>query len=308
MAAALGCVALGGCHWLFQLNDLHTPPDASAIDALGIDAYNVDAAVDKGCWSAAYTGDEDEDLVVDGCDNCPLAPNPPQNDDDQDGVGNVCDTNPDLPLEKIAYFHPMKLWNSIEWVVDGSDFNWQDNANGIQQANKGNDSLVMTYARLADPSAAFDQPMLQVLVYSAASDDDAGGRASLDRSAVAAYLITGNDSNQGIPSGVRCGIEFPLASSNENALAFIEKQGTSNFDQRGIVDPVPPALITMGTLEPGKLPGDFATPTCTVTTRQGNTAEPRFSAVITPQKVKVGVWTMNASATFVALFVTDRRP
>src|SRR5688572_13682022 len=136
MAAALGCVALGGCHWLFQLNDIHAPPDGSVIDARGIDAYNVDAAVDKGCWSAAYTGDEDMDSIVDGCDNCPLVPNMGQADNDQDGVGSICDVNPDLPLEKIAYFHPMKVWNSIEWVTDGPARNWMDNEFGIQQANK----------------------------------------------------------------------------------------------------------------------------------------------------------------------------
>jgi hypothetical protein len=33
VAGGLACVALGGCHWLFQLNDLHAPPDGSTIDA-----------------------------------------------------------------------------------------------------------------------------------------------------------------------------------------------------------------------------------------------------------------------------------
>jgi hypothetical protein len=38
--------------------------------------------------------DEDEDGIPDSSDNCPLTPNPDQEDADGDGVGEVCDNCP----------------------------------------------------------------------------------------------------------------------------------------------------------------------------------------------------------------------
>jgi hypothetical protein len=43
-------------------------------------------------------GDADGDEVGDSADNCPGEPNPTQADNDADGVGNVCDTEPYLEL------------------------------------------------------------------------------------------------------------------------------------------------------------------------------------------------------------------
>jgi hypothetical protein len=39
-------------------------------------------------------GDQDSDLIADGCDNCPTVYNPDQADADQDGVGDACDNCP----------------------------------------------------------------------------------------------------------------------------------------------------------------------------------------------------------------------
>jgi len=41
---------------------------------------------------AAGGADGDADLVPDVCDNCPLVGNNGQQDDDEDGLGNVCDS------------------------------------------------------------------------------------------------------------------------------------------------------------------------------------------------------------------------
>jgi hypothetical protein len=302
LVAAVLCLALGGCHYLFQLNDLHAPPDASTIDALGIDAFV--GPTPAGCWSGAYKGDEDEDMIVDGCDNCPLMRNELQEDRDVDGVGDICDANPDAKLEKIAYFHPMALFNETEWTTDGLGGNWQDNTYGIQQANTGNTQDVSTYARVNTVGrVTFDQPMAQVIVRAAAPDYD-GGLSGDNRSAVALYVITGGDSSIGIPSGIRCGLNFP-GTSGSSAFGFIEKEGTANVSASASTTNLLPGLITISTLQPGKQPSEEVTPTCSIRT-VSETATPIFTAVMKPDKVKIGVWTKNASATFLALFVTER--
>jgi hypothetical protein len=308
LSAAVLCLALSGCENLFQLNDLRPSVDASTIDAIEIDAYT--GPTPAGCWSGAYKGDEDQDAVVDGCDNCPLMDNRGQEDRDGDKVGDICDPNPDEPLEKIAYFHPMVVFNGNEWAAAGSHGNWQDNEFGIQQANNGNPTTdVSTYVRVqTQERIAFDQPMAQLIVKQVTPDEEAGLSGD-SRSAVGLYVITATeDSSIGIPSGVRCGINFPLASSNATASAFVEKHDTNNNGAAAIAGAVVPALITVSTLRPNQSP-DMVTPTCTVRNAPGITglSTPVFDAHIPTNGVRIGVWTKNTSATFLALFVTERR-
>lgn len=44
-----------------------------------------------------YDGDTDGDGILDPEDNCPFDYNPDQNDSDEDGIGDVCDDNPNAP-------------------------------------------------------------------------------------------------------------------------------------------------------------------------------------------------------------------
>lgn len=86
----------------------------------------VDAAVDApGCWNPSLTDDEDNDGIMDGCDNCPAYANPDQADDDGDGVGNPCDPHPGDARDHLKFFdgftHHDPRWSMIGngvWTFD----------------------------------------------------------------------------------------------------------------------------------------------------------------------------------------------
>ncbi len=65
--------------------------------------------------------DDDEDMVPDGQDNCPLRPNPQQGDLDQDGTGDACD--PDWPgnvfLDRYFWNVPRPMhWERIDLPLE----------------------------------------------------------------------------------------------------------------------------------------------------------------------------------------------
>jgi hypothetical protein len=76
-----------------------------------------DADVDVG--SSPIGHDEDHDGIPDDQDNCPHVPNVDQANADGDGVGDVCDPNPNDPREHIASFDTFE--NSLgAWNFDAS--------------------------------------------------------------------------------------------------------------------------------------------------------------------------------------------
>ena len=60
--------------------------------------------------------DEDEDGIGDLCDVCPHAADPSQTDNDGDRVGNACDPDPAVPRQTITMFDPFTMrdpaWNA----------------------------------------------------------------------------------------------------------------------------------------------------------------------------------------------------
>lgn len=78
-----------------------------------------------GVWTTGGVGDNDEDSIANGCDNCPDTFNPDQTDTDDDGIGDACelpcpadiiDSGKDnLPDSTVDMFDLMELlmnWNS----------------------------------------------------------------------------------------------------------------------------------------------------------------------------------------------------
>lgn len=57
----------------------------------------VDVDTDDDGIANACDPDDDNDGIPDGEDNCPLVPNPGQEDADGDGIGDACDPNPNNP-------------------------------------------------------------------------------------------------------------------------------------------------------------------------------------------------------------------
>ena len=62
------------------------PCDPGSINTAGDDASGMDTACDP---------DSDDDGLADAIDNCPVDPNPLQEDLDMDGTGDVCDPDQD---------------------------------------------------------------------------------------------------------------------------------------------------------------------------------------------------------------------
>ena len=116
--------------------------------------------------------DDDADAVPDVMDNCPRIANPPQNDFDKDGLGNICDPTPgrrgleDLPapqLGKVANIAPVK--GTVLVAVPAED----SAAGDARASQKGLEFVPLEEARQIPVGAFLDTTKGAVRLRSAAS-------------------------------------------------------------------------------------------------------------------------------------------
>jgi hypothetical protein len=125
--------------------DMGTPDRDVAIVSDVIDAKTtVDADVTRDARCTGTTHDEDNDGIVDTCDNCPTVANANQADVGElnaghtpDGVGDACDPRPTETGESILLFDPFTSGQiGSDWQVNGGT--WQANSGTIAETATGN--------------------------------------------------------------------------------------------------------------------------------------------------------------------------
>lgn len=301
----IALLGAGGCDRLFGLETVRT---AEVADAPPIADAHTPVVVD-GCWDAFYQDDEDEDGLVDGCDNCPLDPNVDQAETDGDGIGDACDPNPAHPIERRAFFDPMVNLNPGLWEAHGTLnlAGWRTTDEvvgyGIKQPNRGSSGHVLdTTLRL---NRAFNQPSVQLRLWSSVPDTDAA-----DESAAGLYIVTPPYAETS-PAGAACAVRFAGTDPNDYVGFVRTALGESKFEDAEIKVFAVRNVIRLITQRPGLTPDQMVQPTCDMTSTVNGmrmTNEATSTLGIIPMATQVGLWTENASATFVAILVYERIP
>lgn len=100
---------VAGCDQVFDIDEIQPEVviDASAFDPIVLDTtgWPMNGNVDPTpCPTDGR--DEDGDMRLDACDNCPADANDTQADRDRDGIGDICDPHPEFAVERLAAFLP----------------------------------------------------------------------------------------------------------------------------------------------------------------------------------------------------------
>jgi hypothetical protein len=174
-ALVFSLAVLAGCHAVFDLDEV-TPSSTPA------------------CWDPAQMAhDEDEDGVVDGCDNCPGTANPQQTDEDADGVGDACDPHPGEPRDQLTFFdgfagNPL----TSPWIIKGNNL-WEQVDGELRQLR----DETSTHTGLAYLRQTFQNATIEVVI--------SGQRSTSERDTFAGVWVNavpGSDTTY--PTGLTC--------------------------------------------------------------------------------------------------------
>ncbi len=132
------------------------------------DAGGADAMTGDGDAGTACPGDIDCDGVPDGFDNCKTVKNPDQHDEDQDGLGDVCDPcppfqdNTDTDLDGVGDLcdpNPGRTGDQL-WLFEGFQHGipsgWTASPLAAWVPTNGEDVAATTVSMGGDASLAFD--------------------------------------------------------------------------------------------------------------------------------------------------------
>jgi hypothetical protein len=213
-------------------------------------------------------GNEDADMLGDGCDPCPIeAVNPPV-DPDLDGVSDGCDPRPTTPGDSITVF---------EGFHNGVPQNWQLLGNATQSGDDINLSSVADGA-LAPPGTP---PVNAVVSIKARINNTLGN--------VDAVLAVSTHMDL-VSSGVFCEIYTPDANSTNNRTLELYKPPDMNpFSSKQYAW----QTNTVYVLKSRRT--NNTSFTCTVTPNGGATDQVTGTANVNPANAKAGMFLYGAN-------------
>ena len=262
----LGLLPLAGCNLVFGLEAVAPPIDAAGID--GRDAAG---------------HDEDLDAIDDAVDVCPNVADD-QTDSDGDGVGDECDPNPGLPIDRLRAFRDLR--DFAGWTpVTGS---WDPGTDEVTQTDPAGNQLATL------DLGAVDDPTL-IAVITAASGASAYG--------VGLYLITGAGLEPGLPAGLACYVAQPagrlISWDNRTPGAAISVPSANTVWGH-------PVRITLRASSPGATPSSG--PSACSVLDPANTRESVVQSTGPITSATVGLYTYMGSGTFGSIAIIDRVP